>query len=150
MENTFTQAIYNLYSEYISWSAEFLAECGGLNIVKRMFTGNAEYNRRPEHMKFFSDCRAEAEKYLEDVRNGAGREELMPLLRYVFISCHESCDDVTEWMLMAAEKNFIPFADELTKAEAEELYKPYRSLRRKNRGMPPQDELLKKLKELSK
>ena len=88
MEKTFTQGIYDLYTEYIGWSVEFLAECGGLNIVRRMFTGNAEYNRQPEHMQFFRACEAEAGKYLELLKSGQGREELMPLMRYVFIECH--------------------------------------------------------------
>ncbi|MBQ9733426.1 MAG: hypothetical protein IJV74_04245 [Clostridia bacterium] len=138
-----------LYTEYIAWSAEYYAQRSGLLLFSDMFTGGADYKKREEHGRFYERCAALAKDLAASMgAPGADRSLLVPMLRFVLIDCHENCDDWGEWMLLAAEKNFMPLVEMLSGAEAKELYEPYRKLRRKNRGLPPQDELLKKLKKL--
>ena len=79
-----------------------------------------------------------------------GREELLPLMEYALIGCHEGVDEGTDWMLLAAERLFMPFLELLSGDEAASLYEPYRRLRRKNVGLPPQSEILKTLKKMRK
>ena len=150
MEKTYTNEIYELYEGYIGWSITFLAEHEGLNILHRLFLGNSEYNKQPEHVKFFNAVTAAAENYRAVLASGEGREELLPLLEYVLVSCHDGIDGTTDWMLLASEKNFIPLLDCINDGEAEVLCAPYIRLRRKNRGLPPQDEIRRKLKKTHK
>lgn len=145
--DSYSGNIIKLYDDYINWSNELLGSFGGVQMFAQLFTGGAEYNKREEHSAFFSACGEAAGAYLAALGEGeAPREELMPLLSYVLIRCHSGGDDWAEWMLLAAEKHFLPFIELLTKEEAAELYEPYRKLRRRNKGLPPQDEMLKKLK----
>lgn len=150
MEKIYTSEIYELYEGYIGWSTTFILEHGGLNFLRRFFLGNSEYNRQKEHVEFFNACKKAAEDYLDALRRGEGAEELRALMDYVLVDCHEGWDDSTEWMLLAAEKNFIPLVEMLDESDMAELYEPYRKLRRKNRGLPPQDEILKMLKKTHK
>ncbi len=151
MDNTYTQTIYDLYSDYIRWSSELMGSFGGIKMFSQMFTGGGEYKNREEHRKFFADCGIAAEEYFAAMKDGrTGTEELPNVLRLVLVDCHYEGDDWADWMLLAAEKHFIPFVDMLSREEAVELYEPYRRLRRGNRGLPPQDEILKKLKKMAK
>ena len=150
MERKYTARIYELYDNYAYWSLSFQQSHGGLKSQRRFLTGNSEYNRQENHKVFFNECGTVVDEYLETVRSGEGREELLPLLNYVLIECHYDMDPGTEWMLLAMEKRFIPFLEFIGSAGAKYLYEPYRALRRKNRGLPPQDEILKILKKLHK
>ncbi len=151
MENIYTQKIFSLYSEYISWSAELMRSFGGIKIFSQLFTGGGQYKNREEHMVFFKATEAAVGEYYDALANGsAPREELEEVLRFVLVDCHDAVDEWGDWMLMAAEKHFVPFVDVLEKEEASRLYEPYRRLRRRNKGLPPQDEILKKLKMLGK
>ncbi len=151
MKDSYAQNILDLYKNYITWSADLMDSFGGIKMFSQMFTGGTEYKNREEHKSFIAACEKAAEEYLEALRGGeAPREELLSLLKYVLLDCHGECDEWAEWMLLAAEKNFLPYVELLKTEEAEALYEPYRRLRRKNRGLPPQDEFLKKLKKLSR
>ena len=151
MKSIYFERIVSLYSEYISWSAELMRSFGGVKIFAQLFTGGGQYKNREEHMEFFKATEEAAGEYFEAQKNGsAPREELAELLNFVLITCHEKVDEWGEWMVMAAEKHFVPFVDMLDKEEASRLYGPYRRLRRRNKGLPPQDEILKKLKTLGK
>jgi len=150
MERTYTNEIYTLYEDYTAWSITFLVENGGMNILRRFFLGNSEYNKQKEHTTFFKAVTEVAENYAAALDAGEGREELLPLLQYVLVDCHTGCDETTDWMLLASEKNFIPLLDYINEEEAAALSEPYMRLRRKNRGLPPQDEIRKKLKKAHK
>ena len=147
MNDPKAKAVIELYEDYIRWSGEFLAEYGGIKIFSQLFTGGADYKQRSEHKEFFARCEDAAEEYLQALKSGeADKDDFGQLMQYVLIDCHSSCDDWAEWMLLAAEKNFLPHTEFLTAEQRNALYEPYRRLRKKNRGLPPQEECLKKLK----
>ena len=151
MKSVHFERIISLYSGYISWSAELMRSFGGVKIFTQLFTGGGQYKNREEHMVFFKAVEEAAGEYYDALKNGsAPKEELAELLSFVLLTCHERVDEWGDWMLMAAEKHFIPFVDLLEREEALSLYEPYRRLRRRNKGLPPQDELLKILKKLSR
>lgn len=151
MTNELSRSIYALYHEYIRWSSELMKSYGGVKMFTQMFTGGGEYKNREEHGAFFKNCEKAAGEYLAAVEAGTEeREELLRLLQYVLVDCHGQVDDWAEWMLLAVEKHFIPFVDLLSREEAQSLVEPYRRLRRQNKGLPPQDEILKKLKKICK
>ncbi len=143
--------IFRIYREYLEWSRELMGSYGGVKIFAQMFTGGGEYKNRPEHMEFFNSCEKAAGEYLAALKDGAvSRDGLIPLLKYTLVDCHSQCDDWGDWMLMAVEKHFLPFGELLTKEEAAELFEPYRKLRRRSKGLPPQEEMLKILKKKQK
>jgi len=145
--DSYCSKIIDIYTEYLNWSKRLLRSLGGTKMFSSILTGGAEYKNREEHEEFFCDCKKAVEEYYAAIINGdTGREDLMPLLRYALLDCHSECDERAEWMLLAAEKHFLPFMELITREEAEELYEPYRKLRRSHKGLPPQDEILKKLK----
>ena len=151
MKSAYFEKIISLYTEYISWSAELMRSFGGVKIFSQLFTGGGQYKNREEHMIFFKAVEEAAGEYYAALKNGsAAKAELPELLGFVLLSCHERVDEWGDWMLMAAEKHFVPFVDLLEKEEAASLYEPYRRLRRRNKGLPPQEEILKKLKKLGK
>lgn len=145
--DSYSGNILRLYREYIEWSRELMGSYGGVKMFAQLFTGGAEYKNRPEHMDFFRAVEKAAGEYMDAFMEGRlERESLFELLSYVLLDCHNECDDWADWMLMAVEKSFLPFVELLSGQEAAKLYEPYRKLRRKNKGLPPQDEMLKKLK----
>ena len=151
MVNDYATRIIDLYTEYISWSAELMRSFGGVKIFSQLFTGGGQYKNREEHMIFFKAVEEVAGEYYAALKNGdAPRREAMEILYYVLIGCHGSVDEWGDWMLMAAEKHFVSFVDLLEKEEAAFLYEPYRRLRRRNKGLHPQEEIMKKLKKLGK
>ena len=58
----------------------------------------------------------------------------MELLRFVLLECYEDISTETEWMFLVAEKLFVPLLALLTREEAEALYVPYKTLRKKQPG----------------
>jgi len=145
--DSYQSNIISLYRNYIQWSKDLMGSFGGVRMRAQRCTGGGEYKNRQEHMEFFSAVEAAAGEYTDAFKaERIDRESLSGLLRYTLIDCHSESDDWSDWMLMAAEKHFLPIAGLLTAAEAQELYEPYRKLRRKNKGLPPQDEMLKLLK----
>ena len=149
-DTVYTGNIYELYRGYVDWSTGFPKDRGGFGILRRLITGNSEYNRQKEHEIFSRQLKGAVEEYGEALRDGLGREELLPLMEYALIGCHEGVDEGTDWMLLAAERLFMPFLELLSGEEAASLYEPYRRLRRKNIGLPPQSEILKTLKKMRK
>lgn len=150
MDN-YREKFEGLYSSYIDWSRELMGSYGGIKMFAQMFTGGAEYKNREEHMDFFRAAGTLAEEYMVELKSGsADRDGLMEILRYVLLDCHGVGDDWAEWMLLAVEKHFIAFVELLSREEAAALLEPYKKLRRRNKGLPPQDEILKKLKKLSR
>ena len=151
MENAFTQKIISLYSEYITWSAELMRSFGGVKIFSQLFTGGGQYKNRPEHEVFFNACGEAAAELSAALNEGlVSKAELVELLRFVLIDCHDRVDEWGDWMLMASEKHFVPMVESLSREEAMPLYEPYRRLRRKNKGLPPQYDIHKILKTLCK
>lgn len=151
MNSVYSQKIFRLYSDYISWSVELMRSFGGVKIFTQLFTGGAQYKNREEHMEFFKDVEDAAGEFFYAIKEcTVERDELLDVLQYVLLVCHEGVDEWGDWMLLAAEKHFVPFADLLSREEAVKLYEPYRKLRRRNKGLPPQEDILKKLKKLSK
>lgn len=144
---TVCDSVYAVYNEYINWSSRFILERGTGNTLAAIFTGDREFKDRPEHKSFFDSCgKAAGELYGLFADGKCGSEDILKMLEYVLIDCHKDRMDAVEWMLLAAERHFSPFIPHLSGDEAAALYEPYRRLRRKNRGLPPQDEILKKLK----
>ena len=151
MENTYTKKIISLYSDYITWSAELMRSFGGVKIFSQLFTGGGQYKNRAEHEIFFNACGEAAAELAAAMEDGlVAKEELLELLRFVLVDCHEAVDEWGDWMLLASEKHFVPIVDSLSREEAMPLYEPYRRLRRKNKGLPPQYDILKTLKALCK
>ena len=143
--------IINIYDEYLAWSKKLLLSMGGTRAIGQMLTGGAEYKNREEHAEFYHKCEAAVGEYSAALADGsADRASLMPFLKYILIDVHADCDERAEWMLLAAERHYLPFLELLTAEEAAELFEPYRKLRRRNKGLPPQDEMMKKLKKLQK
>ena len=150
MDNYCTN-IVNVYTDYMAWSKKLLLSMGGARAIGQMLTGGAEYKNREEHAEFYHKCEAAVAEYKAALVDGsADRASLLPLLKYVLIDVYSQCDERAEWMLLAVEKHYMSFIDELSREEAAEIFEPYRKLRRKNKGLPPQDEILKKLKKLQK
>ena len=98
-------------------------------------------------MTFFNAVEKAAEEYAVALAEGnIERDSLPGLLKYVLLDCHAESDDWSDWMLLAAEKHFISLVEGLTAEEAALLYEPYRKLRRRSKGLPPQDDILRLLK----
>ncbi len=145
------EKIRDIYIEYINWGEFYLAERSAGSSLSALFTGDRAFKERPEHTKFYSSCGETAEKLLTEIKAGeAVSEEFFDLMKFVLIDCHIGRIDSVEWMLLAAEKHFLPFVELLGKAQAAELLEPYRRARRKNKGLPPQDDMLKRLKKCAK
>ncbi len=141
------EKIRGIYAVYINWSAEYLAERSAGSSLSALFTGDRAFKERPEHVSFFDSCAETAAKLLGKLSVGTGvSDRLYELMRFVLLECHEDRIASVDWMLLAAEKHFLPFVELLSAEQAAELYEPYRRARRKNKGLPPQDEMLKKLK----
>ena len=108
MVNDYATRIIDLYTEYISWSAELMRSFGGVKIFSQLFTGGGQYKNREEHRSFFKAVDEVAGEYYAALKNGdAPRREAMEILYYVLIGCHGSVDEWGDWMLMAAEKHFV-------------------------------------------
>lgn len=147
MLDSYSAGIVNLYREYIRWSQELMGSFGGVRMFAQLFTGGGEYKNRPEHMTFFNAVEKAAEEYAVSLAEGnIERDSLPRLLKYVLLDCHAESDDWSDWMLLAAEKHFISLVEGLTAEEAASLYEPYRKLRRRSKGLPPQDDILRLLK----
>ena len=150
MDNYCTN-IVNTYTDYMAWSKKLLLSMGGSRAIGQMLTGGAEYKNREEHVEFYHKCEAAVNEYKAALADGsADRASLLPLLKYVLLDVYSQCDERAEWMLLAVEKHYMSFIEELSREEAAEIFEPYRKLRRKNKGLPPQDEIVKKLKKLQK
>lgn len=144
-------AISQVYTRYIDWSAEYLGGRSGIKVFTAMFSGDGDYKRQPEHTNFFNACAAAAESFLAEFSTGGiQRGELLRVLDYALFDCHGETDRYADWMLLAVEKHFLPFAQLLTAEEAAPRYERYRLARKHSRGLPAQDEMLKILKKRAK
>lgn len=144
-------ALSGVYTRYLDWSADYLGGRSGIKVFSAMLTGEGDYKRQSEHMSFFNDCAAAAESFLEEFEAGRlSRQAMLSTLDYALFGCHEEADQYADWMLLAAEKHFLPFAEHLSAGEAAERYERYRAERKRSRGLPTQDEMLKILKKKSK
>lgn len=139
--------IFELYEDYIRWSAEFLEEYGGIKMFSQLFNGGADYKQRPEHGQFLHAVECSSAEYLSALRSGeADRRDVKSLLSYVQTLCYSRCDDWATWTLLAAEKSALPFVEFLSAEEAAPLCKEYKKQRRKNLGLQPQHDMMKALK----
>ena len=143
--------IFELYEDYIRWSAEFLDDYGGLKMFSQLFNGGADYKLRPEHGEFLRSVEAASADYLSALRSGeADRSGLVGLMNYVQRQCYGLCDDWAAWTLLAAEKSALPLVEFLTAEEATALCREYKKQRRRNLGLQPQQDMLKALKNRSR
>lgn len=144
-------AVYRIYAGYINWSSDYIASRPAGKVFSALFTGDSDYKSRPEHEEFIAVCeKAVGELYAHFSTGGFERGKILKLLDYVLFDCHEHCGNEAEWMIFAVEKFFLPFMDHLSKEEAGDFYERYRAFRKRKRGLPVQDEMLKKLKKKSK
>lgn len=139
-----------IYSDYVNWSAEYLATRPAGSVIGALFTGDRDYKARDEHDEFAGKCQEFAGQLCEGTEAGAPHGRLMELLNYVFFDVYSLCGDEAAWMLMACEKFYIPLLDKLSDDELSHLYSRYKNFRKRRMMLPAQEEILKKMKKLSK
>ncbi len=140
----------NTYINYINWSSDYLASRSVGTVLTGLFTGNGDYNSRQEHKSFASDCEKAAEELCANMKNGGDGSRLWEMLDYVLFQAHGICGNEADWMILAAEKYYIPLVEYLPAKQQRELYERYKAFRKKKMNLPAQEEMLKKLKKLSK
>lgn len=142
--------VKKLYIDYINWSSDYLASRSADRVIGALFTGDRDYKTRPEHEQFVADCESAVGRLCECFTRGGDQSPVLDLLDYVLFDVHSHCGDEAAWMILACEKYYLPFLDRLSAAELEALYARYKAFRKKKMNLPVQDEMLKKMKKLSK
>lgn len=143
--------VKEIYAAYINWSSDYIASRPAGRVLSALFTGDSDYKSRGEHQVFIDDCEAAAGQLLENFSDeGCAREKVIDTLDYALFRVHEHCGGEAEWMIFAVEKFYLPFLDKLRAEELADFYERYRAFRKKKMGLPVQDEMLKKMKKLSR
>jgi len=140
------EEIKHKYTKYNNWVQDFQ---GGANIsqrLMRLFSHNREFNSKPEHKEFYNSVKELAGRYLEEAKeNGT---DVYELLNYVFIECYAVAVKASTFMFLAAEQEFIPFLDLLTRDELVQLEEDYKKRRKKDPGLPIQTRIKKRIRQL--
>lgn len=140
----------NTYINYINWTSDYLASRSAGKILAGMFTSNADFNNRDEHNDFVAACEGACADICAQAALCDCSAELMKLLDYVLFDVYSHCGDEAGWMILACEKYCLPILDLLSKNDLAQLYERYKAFRKKKMNLPVQDEMLKKMKKLSK
>ena len=144
-------ALKDLYINYITWSSNYLATRPAGKITIALVTGDRDYKDRPEHDAFAADCEKAAAAVLENLSSPDCKPAaVLELLDFIFFDAYDLCGNEASWLLMACEKFYLPWLDLLPRRELGSLCERYAAFRKKKMKLPAQDELLKKMKKLSK